>query len=238
MITLFCFDKLTIRNKIIFVWGLITIEGAMLGLIKDSYLLFFKKLPLWVLIVLPMTVFSFVDEYLQSRFGESVFMRLLGIVLLTLTELFIYKYAAQINLGNAWQVVRKTVIISLYQIVIGLIMMIPIYIFVNIAQHHQILSWGYMFFSFLLNAFIGGWFFAKANAIVPLLAQKEKISWAESKNYVQGSYQGWSLVSLLVYFPYLYSVYLIESLACSVIVSSLFLAVFNLFNALYYQSKK
>ena len=209
----------------------------MLSKIEESYTLFLKKLPLWIALVLPVTAFSFVDEYVALP-EYSWEMTILGIILLSLTELFIFKYAGAIQLGYVGQIIKKTIVYGFYQAVIGAIMMVPVYIAMQIAQHHQMLTFGYVLICFVANIFLGGWFFAKANAILPLIAAGEKISFSKFKEYVKGSYFHWCLVSLLIYFPYVYSVYLINCLITSMILSNLFMVVFCLFNVKYYQAKQ
>ena len=209
----------------------------MFGIIKNSYLLFCKKLPLWIVLVLPLAAFSYADEYFQAQ-SFSYWMKLSGVLILTLTELALYKFAINIKFGNIWQIVKKTILISVYQVIIGFIMLIPVFIAVQIAHHHQMMSDWYLLLTFIVNIFLGGWFFAKANALLPLMIEGEKLSWAKSKEYLKGSYLGWCLVSGLIYFFYVASLYLIECDLTSIGLSSLFLIVFTLFNALYYQSKK
>ena len=142
----------------------------MLSVIKESYVLFCKKLPLWVAVLLPMAVFSYVDEYYRSISEDSWSMRLGGVLIVALTELFVFKFAAQINLGNIWQIVKKAFLISVYQIVTGVIMMLPVIIGMKIAAHHHVLSNGFLFISFIVNIFLGGYFFAKYNMALPLIA--------------------------------------------------------------------
>lgn len=210
----------------------------MLSVIKESYVLFLKKLPLWVAVLLPMAVFSYIDEYYRSIYEDCWSIRLGGVMVVALTELFIFKFAAQINLGNIWQIVKKAFLISVYQIVVGLIMMLPVIIAMQIASHHNILSNGFLFISFIVNIFLGGYFFAKYNMALPLIAVGEKISLANIKQYAKGSYKEWCWVSFLLYFPYVCSLYLIDCVLTSIILSSLFIAVFSIFNILYYQTKK
>lgn len=206
----------------------------MLNIIKESYVLFIKKFPLWIAFVLPLALFSYLDEEVDNE-NIYLWMKLGGVLILTLTELAIYKYVAQLNLGNVWQIVKKTIYISFYQIVIGLIMMLPVYIVTQIGQHHQILSAGYILLCFIVNIFLGGWFFAKFNAIVPLIAAGEKDGY---KTYIKGKYLDWCWASLLVYFPYVASFYLIDCALISIILSSLFVALFSIFNVKFYQSRK
>ncbi len=206
----------------------------MFSVIKESYVLFIKKFPLWIAFVLPLALFSFLDEEFAS---ENIYfwMKLGGILILTLTELGIYKYIVKLNFGNVWQIIKKIIIISVYQVVIGVIMMLPIYIAIKIGQHHQILSAGYIMLCFVINIFLGGWFFAKFNAVLPLIAAGEKNGY---KTYIKGKYLDWCWVSLLVYFPYVASLYLIDCALTSIVLSSLFVAVFSIFNIKLYQSKK
>lgn len=210
----------------------------MVSIIKNAYVLFLKKLPLCGALILPLIVFSYIDEYLKNQQEYWLWMKIGGILVLTLTELALYKYVMQFQLGNAWQVIKKTILISVYQVIVGTIMLIPVLIAVSIAQHHNIMSEGYLLICFVVNIFLGGWFFTKSNALVPMMAVGEKWSWHKCKEYTHDSYKNWAWVSLLLYFPYVVTLYLIGNALISIIVSSLFVVAFTLFNGLFYQSKK
>lgn len=210
----------------------------MISMIKDSYMLFFKKLPLWIAILLPLVIFSYTDEYIRATYGYSWAMRLGGVAVVALIELLVFKFAAEIKLGNVWQVVKKIFLISIYQVIIGGIMIMPIFIFMKIAIHHHALSVGFLFFSFAVNIFLGGYIFAKYNVLLPLIAGEKKIFSSQLKQYVQGSYKDWCLVSFLLYFPYVCSLLLINCTLTSIVISSIFVVVFSIFNALYYNLRK
>ena len=208
----------------------------MINIIKESYLLFFKKFPIWVAFLLPMLIFSFLDDaFLVAEHG--VISKIVGIIVFAATELALYRYIMEIKLGGPWKSIYKMVILAVFQVVMGLIMLIPVYIFLQIAQHHNLMSFTYVFCSFLVNVFLGGWLFAKANAVIPLIVAGEKFSFSRFKTFSKDSYLAWAWVSLLIYFPYVACFYLIDSVATSIVITSLYVALFCLFNALYYKNK-
>ena len=210
----------------------------MLSVIKDSYILFFKKLPLWVAVLLPLVAFSYADEYIRAEHINSWSMRLGGVAVLTIVQVVIYKLVSELKLGNVWQIVKKILLISLYQMVLGIIVVIPILLLMKIASHHNILTDEFLFFAFVVNIFISGYLLAKYNTLVPLMAKGEKISLSLIKQHTKGSYKDWCWVSFLLYFPYVCSLFLIDCTLTSIVVSSLFVVVFSIFNALYCNQKK
>lgn len=210
----------------------------MLSVIKDSYILFLKKLPLWVAVLLPLVAFSYADEYIRAEHINSWFMRLGGVAVLTIVQVVIYKLVSELKLGNIWQIVKKILLISLYQMVLGIIVVIPVLLLMKIASHHNILTDGFLFFAFVVNIFISGYLLAKYNTLVPLMAKGEKLSLSLIKQHTKGSYKDWCWVSFLLYFPYVCSLFLINCTLTSIVVSSLFVVVFSIFNALYCNQKK
>ena len=210
----------------------------MLNVIKDSYILFFKKLPLWVALLLPLVAFSYADEYVRATHVNSWFMRLGGVVVVTIVELLVFKFVAEIKFGNVWQIVKRTILISLYHMILGIIVIIPVYVFMHIAAHHNILTNWFLFFTFVVNIFLSGYVLAKYNTLLPLMAKGEKMSLSLIKQHTKGSYKDWCVVSSLLYFPYVCSLFLINCTLTSIVVSSLFVIVFSIFNALYYNLKK
>lgn len=210
----------------------------MLSVIKDSYILFLKKLPLWVAVLLPLVAFSYADEYIRAEHINSWSMRLGGVAVLTIVQVVIYKLVSELKLGNVWQIVKKILLISLYQMVLGIIVVIPILLLMKIASHHNILTDEFLFFAFVVNIFISGYLLAKYNTLVPLMAKGEKISLSLIKQHTKGSYKDWCWVSFLLYFPYVCSLFLIDCTLTSIVVSSLFVVVFSIFNALYCNQKK
>lgn len=209
----------------------------MFAIIKDSYVLFFKKLPLWIAFILPMAIFSYIDDLFWAGKGENWSLKILGLMIFAATELAIYRKAMEIELGGAVKAILKAIFLIVFQIVMGIVMLLPVYVFMHIAQHHQIMSFSYYALSLLVNVLLGGWIFAKANALVPLVIAGEKVDFSKFKEFSKGSYVAWALVSLLVYFPYVASYYLIECVWLNTILTSVFVAVFCLFNSVYYKAK-
>lgn len=92
----------------------------MLQIIKDSYHLYFKKFHIWLLFILPLIIYSFLDDYLLAKAAEnekfSFYMTLsliLSPLVYTAIEMFIYRQAMQVKFGKLWGFVKKWVFSSL-----------------------------------------------------------------------------------------------------------------------------
>lgn len=210
----------------------------MLNIIKESYLLFLKKLPLWIAFIVPLAAFSYLDEYVRAKGINSWSLRFGGVLLVALIEIAVFKYAGDLKLEKGWRIVKNVIFITVFQVVFSVIMMLPVIIAIRIAQHHQLLSPEFLFFSYTANIFLGGWCFAKFNSVMPMVAAGDKLSWEKIGQYTKGSYKDWLWVSLLLYFPYVCSLYLISCIFTSIVVNALFLIAISIFNVLYYQSRK
>ena len=67
----------------------------MFNIIRDTYKLYFRKLPLWALFILPLVLYSVADDYLRVYFADCRFYIYLAVVLSPVVyaavELAVYK---------------------------------------------------------------------------------------------------------------------------------------------------
>lgn len=212
----------------------------MFHVIQDTYKLYLKKLPVWILFVLPMIVYSAADDYLRDYFAGSRFYFYLSVVLSPVVyaavQLAIYKYVMKIDLGKVWGTVKKMALFAVIQFSMAFVMMLPMFVFSRIAEHHQL---GNLWVPFGLvgNIFLGIWLFAKVNVILPMIAKGDKVTPKSFDKTAKDSYAFWAAVAALVYFPYIASYYLIGNVWANVAATSLLSVLQPLFNSLYYQSK-
>ncbi len=209
----------------------------MWNLVKESYISLFKKIHQYGLIVLPLLFFSLIDEYFYAGTQRPVWVNVCAFVILAVTQIYLMKFILNFELKNIWDILKRTVVFAFYQFVLGVVLFIPVYIFLRILAHHQI-EGNYLFLGLVLNLFLGNWLLAKFSSWLVLIAQGEKFSWNKYRDFAKQSYVDWLKVSALIYFPYVLSVYCVYPAILNVVVTTLFLILLTVFNCLYYQSKK
>lgn len=212
----------------------------MFHVIQDAYKLYLKKLPVWFLFVLPLVVYSTADDYLRVYFADSQFYIYLSVVLSPVVyaavQLAIYKYVMKTDLGKVWGTVKKLVLFTVIQFAMAFVMMLPMFVFSRIADHHQL---GYLWvpFGLVANIFLGIWLFAKVNVVLPMVVKGNKITLKSYGKMAKGSYIFWAAVAALVYFPYIASYYLISNAWAGIITTGMLSVLQPLFNSLYYQAE-
>lgn len=216
----------------------------MLQIIKDSYHLYFKKFHIWLLFILPLIIYSFLDDYLLAKAAEnekfSFYMTLsliLSPLVYTAIEMFIYRQAMQVKFGKLWGFVKKWVFFIVIQLVMGYVMMIPVFIMSAIAGHHGLPSF-WLPAALVINVFLGIWLFAKVCVVLPLIMAGRKVGMREFWTFSRASYVSWLLAAVLVYFPYVAAFYLISCNVANIVVSALLSVIITLFNTMYYQANK
>lgn len=213
---------------------------VMFNLIKDTYKLYLKKMPLWILFVLPLIAYSLTDDVLREKYaGCSCYLycsMFLGPLVFSSAELFIYRHVMKFNMGKIWGFLKKVVLFTVAQFVMGLIMIVPMFIWARIANHHNIGEY-WLVVGLIVNVFLGIWLFAKINVLLPMIACGDGLSFDKFKKFSTGSYTSWLLASAFIYFPYIASYYLISNGIVNVVITSIVAVLMCLFNALYYQSK-
>ena len=209
----------------------------MLNIIKSSYVLFAKKISLWLALVAPLIVFSCVDSFFFDGMFSIGSWQIVGILILVATELVLYHYMLKIDRETVWSAVKKIVLTAVVQVVMGVVMMIPVYIFMNIAYHHNFTA-GALWLGMVINIFLGGWLFAKVSSLIALIVTNEKLSWARFREFSKASYKDWAFCSALVYFPYVLFTYLPINIYAGNVITAVLLVVLCTFNSSYYLAKK
>lgn len=213
----------------------------MLSIIKDTYKLFLRKLPVWILFILPLIIYSVGDDYLRANFAECRSYFYLSLCLSPLVycavEIAIYKYVMKVEIGKFWGFIKKWILFIIIQFVMGFVMMTPMFVLSKIMLHHNINSY-WIPFGLIANIFVGIWLFAKVNVLLPMIMSGEKITFKSYMVLAKGGYLSWVLVSAFIYFPYVAAYYLIGNPEVNIVVTSLFSVVICLFNSLYYMSAK
>lgn len=214
----------------------------MLNLIKNTYELYFKKLPLLALFVIPLILYSAADSYLKElsyTFVEyQIFVTVslfLSPFIFTATEIALYKYLMQVKVGGGLGFIKKWAIFVTIHLVMGWIMMLPILILKLFVPN---LGMCWIVGALVANIFLGGWIFARVNVILPMIMNGDKLSFKGMWTLGAKGYLPWLLVSALVYFPYIGSYYLIPNDIAQMIIASLLSIVSCVFNSLYYKAER
>lgn len=212
----------------------------MLKIVKDTYHMYFKKMHIWFLFILPMILYSFLDEFLLKNSSESfAFYATLSLFLsplvFAIVEMSIYRYVLKVEFGKVLEFVKKLILFTLVQVIFGFVAMIPVFILGAIAAHHNIVT-GWLVLALIANIFLGGWLLAKVSVVLPLIITGEKFEMNKFWMYCKAPYRSWLIVSALVYFPYIATFYLIDCNFWNIIVSGFLSVIITLFNSAYYQA--
>lgn len=212
----------------------------MFNIIQDTYKLYFRKLPVLALFVLPLVLYSVADDYLRVYLADCRFYIYLSAVLSPLVyaavELAVYKYMLKAKLGKVWGTLKKLVLFAVIQFSAGFVMMLPMFVLSRIAGHHQLGNL-WVPFGLIANIFLGIWFFARVNIVLPMIVNEDKVTLKSFDRQAKDTYAFWAVVAALIYFPYIASYYLIGNVIVNVLVTGFLSVLQPLFNSLYYQAK-
>ena len=218
----------------------------MLRLIKDSYKLFFKNLPLIVLLALPLLVLSALDIYFGSYTPVNrgiVYFAYAALLFLPLvsagTDISIYRRLFHFNIINPLSSLRAFILYLLVQIGIGLIGTAPIFLFQYLLSSLGFSAFLSLSLAIIFNVFCGFVFMARFNIILPLIIQNKIPPLHEFLSYTKRPFKQWLSVAALVYLPYVILHYL--SAPCpytNLIVTTLFMFVFICFNIVYVNNNR
>lgn len=218
----------------------------MLRLIKDSYKLFFKNLPLIILFALPLLVLSILDIYFGGYTPINrgiVYFSYAALLLIPLvsagTDICIYRRLFHFNIINPLSSLRAFILYLLAQIIIGLIGTAPIFLFQYIFHTFGLPPLMNLFSSVVLNLFVGFIFIARFNIILPLIIQNKIPSLHEFLSYTKRPFKQWLSVATLIYLPYVILHYL--SVPCpytNMIVTTIFMFVFICFNVVFVNNNR
>lgn len=214
----------------------------MLNIIKESYVLYFKKLPLLALFVMPLILYSAADFYLQRlsyTFTEyQIFVTIslfLSPFIFTATQIALYKYLMQVDVGGGLGFIKKWAVFVAVHLVMGWVMMFPVFVLRFFASSFGI-HWVAM--ALVANIFLGMWLFARINIVLPMIMNGDKLSLKGLWKFGAKGYLPWVLVSTFIYLPYIGSYYLIKNEIAQMIIVSLVSIVSCVFNSKYYKAEK
>lgn len=218
----------------------------MLRLIKDSYKLFFKNLPVIILFALPLLVLSALNIYFGNYTPVNrgiVYFTYAALLLLPLvsagTDISIYRRLFHFNIVNPLSSLHAFILYLLAQICIGLIGTAPIFLFQYLFDITGLSPFVSLSSAIIVNIFVGFAFMARFNVILPLIIQNKVPSLHEFMSYTKRPFRQWLSVAVLVYLPYVVLHYL--SAPCpytNMIVTTIFMFVFICFNVVYVNNNR
>ena len=218
----------------------------MLGLIKDSYKLFFKNIPVIILFALPLLVLSALDIYFENYTPVNqgiLYFAYASLLLIPLvsagTDISIYRRLFHFDIVNPLSSLRAFIVYLFAQIGIGLIGTAPIFLFQYLFNLLGISPLLNLSLSIILNLFIGFIFIARFNIVLPLIIQNKVPSLHEFMSYTCKPFKQWLIVATVVYLPYVILYYLTASNPyINIIVSTLFTFEFICFNITYVNNNR
>ncbi len=218
----------------------------MLRLIKDSYKLFFKNLPVIILFALPLLVLSALNIYFGSYTPVNrgiVYFTYAALLLLPLvsagTDISIYRRLFHFNIVNPLSSLHAFILYLLAQICIGLIGTAPIFLFQYLFDITGLSPFVSLSLAIIVNIFVGFAFMARFNVILPLIIQNKVPSLHEFMSYTKRPFRQWLSVAVLVYLPYVVLHYL--SAPCpytNMLITTIFMFVFICFNVVYVNNNR
>lgn len=218
----------------------------MLRLIKDSYKLFFKNLPVIILFALPLLVLSALNIYFGNYTPVNrgiVYFTYAALLLLPLvsagTDISIYRRLFHFNIVNPLSSLHAFILYLLAQICIGLIGTAPIFLFQYLFDITGLSPFVSLSSAIIVNIFVGFTFMARFNVILPLIIQNKVPSLHEFMSYTKRPFRQWFSVAVSVYLPYVVLHYL--SAPCpytNMIVTTIFMFVFICFNVVYVNNNR
>ena len=218
----------------------------MLRLIKDSYKLFFKNLPVIILFALPLLVLLALNIYFGNYTPVNrgiVYFTYAALLLLPLvsagTDISIYRRLFHFNIVNPLSSLHAFILYLLAQICIGLIGTAPIFLFQYLFDITGLSPFVSLSLAIIVNIFVGFAFMARFNVILPLIIQNKVPSLHEFMSYTKRPFRQWLSVAVLVYLPYVVLHYL--SAPCpytNMLITTIFMFVFICFNVVYVNNNR
>lgn len=218
----------------------------MLKLIKDSYKLFFKNLPLLLLFAFPLLVLSALNIYFGTYTPINrgiIYFTYAALLLIPLvsagTDISIYRRLFHFNIVNPLSSLHAFILYLLAQIGLGLIGTAPIFLFQYLFNLFGLHPFTSLSLAITLNIFIGFAFMARFNIILPLIIQNKVPSLHDFLSYTNRPYKQWLAVAAFVYLPYVVLHYLtIPCIYTNMIVTTIFMFVFICFNIVYVNNNR
>ena len=218
----------------------------MLKLIKDSYKLFFKNLPLLLLFASPLLVLSALNIYFGTYTPINrgiIYFTYAALLLIPLvsagTDISIYRRLFHFNIVNPLSSLHAFILYLLAQIGLGLIGTAPIFLFQYLFNLFSLHPFTSLSLAITLNIFIGFAFMARFNIILPLIIQNKVPSLHDFLSYTNRPYKQWLAVATFVYLPYVVLHYLtIPCIYTNMIATTIFMFVFICFNIVYVNNNR
>lgn len=216
----------------------------MLQTILSSYKTYLKNFPVILLFAVPLLVLSGIEIYFEgltsANRGVKYFISLALFILPLIsaaTDIAVYQRLFKSPRVNPFGSLKTLFVYLFVQLGLGLIAILPIIIFR--ALFLTFMSAGYaMTAALFVNMFVGIYFLARFNIILPLIVREQTPNLKEFLAYTDDSYRKWLAVSFLVYLPYIVLNYVIPCPYLHMAVTNLFMLVFVSFNAVYVMERK
>ena len=210
----------------------------MLNLVIDSYKSFLKKLPVMVLFILPLLVYSCAEIYLQGEFSASKTFIFITVVLAALanvlTEISLYKYNLGQDSRNPLKPWYNIFIYYVAQMIFGLLLSLPALLFTYIFSKLGLP--GAVLLAWTLNIFIGIALWARLNVLLPMVISEKKIIVGDFIKKTSAPYYKWLLVAVCIYLPYIAVNFLINNPWLNAILLPIAMMLIIVFNSSYMHS--
>lgn len=217
----------------------------MLKTIVDSYKMFCRNFPVILLYALPLLILTVIQVYFDglNTQNRGVVWYLAGAVFLmplisAATDIAVYKRLFKDASVNPFRNPKVLFIYLFVQLGLGLVAVLPIYLFNYILFRYTSWTLCVMCVSLLANMFIGVWLLARFNIILPLIVQQRVPSWRDFLEFTDHPYKQWLLVAFLVYMPYIVINYLFTCPYLNAVLTNLYMLVFVCFNTTYIMQHK
>lgn len=216
----------------------------MLNIILDAYKLFLRKFPIILLYALPLLILSGISVYFQNLGTENrgVLYFLYGAFFLiplvsAATDISIYQRLMNFRKVNPLASAKIFVLYLVVQIALGLVATLPMFIFFYILSFITASTLAAITLAAFFNIFVGLYFLARFNIILPLIIKDQVPSLQSFMAYTKNSYRQWLAAAALIYLPYIVINYLFVCPYGQMLATNLFMFVLLCFNVSYINDK-
>lgn len=216
----------------------------MFKIIVNSYLTFFKNLPVILLYALPLLVLSAIEIYFEglssANYGVKYFI-IMAVYLIPFvsaaTDIAVYQRLLGFTKINPFNSPKTLVIYFLVQLGIGIIAVVPLYAVYYFLNINTGATLSHLWVAILLNMFLGIYFLARFNIILPLLVKGQMLKLKDFLAVTDYKYSQWVLAGFLIYGPYLVLNYVVPCPYLNMFFTCLYMLVFVCFNVTYISTK-
>lgn len=217
----------------------------MFTTIADSYKLFLRNFPVIFLYALPLLAVASADIYFEglnsANRGAGYFIAAAVIIIPLVsaaTDIAIYKRLLKMSAINPFNNLKTYVLYLVTQLLLGLIAVVPVFMFRYMLEMLNLNDTYALTTSLFLNLFIGIYFLARFNIILPLIVQGKIPTVKDFVSFTERPYHDWLYVVFLVYLPYILLNYLVSCPYMHMVVTNLYMFVFVCFNITFLLSGK